>query len=232
MLVGHSLGGTLSIRFAGEHSDLVSGVVTVDGLPIFPGMERLTPEQRLAAAERIRAQLSQASPEQFRAQQLAYMQGMGLLDADKAAAYTTLNARSDAAAVASYMADDVAADYRPGLKDITVPLLEISPYNAPDFRAPPMMMSEAQKTAYYESLLAGAPDATVLSISPARHFVMLDQPARFQRALDTFLQALPTQNQGAEGGARGWPPQPAPNPVCQGSLTHVSCVPNLRVKFP
>lgn len=191
VLVGHSLGGTLSIRFAGEHSDLLSGVVAVDGLPIFPGMERLTPEQRHAAAERMRAQMAQASPEQFRAQQLAYMQGMGLIDADKAAAYAALNARSDAAAVAGYMADDVAADYRPGLKDITVPLLEISPYNAPDFSAPPMMMSESQKTAYYESFLAGAPNATVLSISPARHFVMLDQPARFQDALDKFLQALP-----------------------------------------
>ncbi len=191
VLVGHSLGGTLSIRFAGEHSDLLSGVVAVDGLPVFPGMERLTPEQRLAAAERMRAQMSQANPEQFRAQQLAYMQGMGLIDADKAVAYAALNARSDAAAVAAYMADDVAADYRPGLKDIAVPLLEISPYNAPDFSAPPMMMTEVQKTAYYQGLLAGAPDATVLSISPARHFVMLDQPARFKDALDDFLQALP-----------------------------------------
>lgn len=191
VLVGHSLGGTLSIRFAGEHSDLLSGVVAVDGLPIFPGMERLTPEDRLAAAERMRAQLSQANPEQFRAQQLAYMEGMGLIDANKAAAYAVLNARSDAAAVAAYMADDVSADYRPGLKDIAVPLLEISPYNGPDFSAPPMMMNEAKKSAYYEGLLAGAPDVTVLSISAARHFVMLDQPARFQMALKDFLQALP-----------------------------------------
>ncbi len=191
VLVGHSLGGTLAIRFAGEHSDLLSGVVAVDGLPIFPGMERLTLEQRLTAAERMHAQMSQATPEQFRAQQLAYMQGMGLVDADKAADYAALNARSDAAAVANYMADDVSADYRPGLKDIAVPLLEISPYNAPDFNAPPMMMSEAQKSAYYEGLLADVPNATVLSISPARHFVMLDQPARFQEALEDFLQALP-----------------------------------------
>ncbi len=194
VLVGHSLGGTLSIRFAGEHADLLSGVVAVDGLPVFPGMERLPVEQRQAAARQMRAQMSQASPDQFLAQQRAYMQGTGLLDADAAKAYATLNARSDAVAVAAYMAADVAADYRPGLKDVAVPLLEISPYNAPDFSAAPMMMSEAQKTAYYQELLAGAPDATVLSISPARHFVMLDQPVRFREALLDFLQALPASN--------------------------------------
>jgi len=55
---------------------------------------------------------------------------------------------------------------------------------------PPMVMSEAQKVAYYQSLLANAPNAKVLSISPSRHFVMLDQPARFQRALDDFLKSL------------------------------------------
>lgn len=79
--------------------------------------------------------------------------------------------------VARYMAGDLAADLRPGLKHVNVPILEISPYNAPDFSQPSMAMSEAQGTAYDESLRANAPDATVVSISPARHFVMLDQPA-------------------------------------------------------
>ena len=39
VLIGHSLGGTLSIQFAESHSDSISGVVAVDGLPIFPGTE-------------------------------------------------------------------------------------------------------------------------------------------------------------------------------------------------
>jgi pimeloyl-ACP methyl ester carboxylesterase len=53
-----------------------------------------------------------------------------------------------------------------------------------------MIMSEAQKTAYYQSLLADAPNAKVVSISPSRHFVMLDQPAKFQQAIDSFLKSL------------------------------------------
>jgi pimeloyl-ACP methyl ester carboxylesterase len=190
LLVGHSLGGTLALRFAGEHAELIAGVVAVDGLPIFPGMERVEPAQRQAMAAQMRQQMSAVTPEQFAAQSLGYMQKVGVIDAQLAARYAPMNARSDIKASAQYMAEDLAADYRSGLKQANVPILAISPYNAPDFSQPPMIMSEAQKTAYYQSLLADAPNAKVVSISPSRHFVMLDQPAKFQQVLDDFLKSL------------------------------------------
>jgi pimeloyl-ACP methyl ester carboxylesterase len=71
-----------------------------------------------------------------------------------------------------------------------VPILEISPYNAPDFSQGPLKMSEQQKADYYRGLLANAPNAKVVSISPSRHYVMLDQPAKFQQSLDAFLGSL------------------------------------------
>ena len=187
VLVGHSLGGTLALRFASEHAALLAGVVAVDGLPIFPGTERASVEQRQAMAAQMQQQMGGVTPEQFKAQALAYMQKIGLVDQKLAAQYAPMNARSDIKASAQYMAEDLAFDGRAGLKNASVPILEISPYNAPDFSAPPMVMSEAQKTAYYESLLANAPNAKVVSISPSRHFVMLDQPVKFQQVLDGFL---------------------------------------------
>ncbi|MGY3041236.1 pimeloyl-ACP methyl ester carboxylesterase [Rhodanobacter sp. TND4EL1] len=190
VLVGHSLGGTLALRFAGEHPELISGVVAVDGLPIFPGMERVSAEQRQAMASQMQQQMAVATPEQFQAQSLGYMQKIGVIDPGMAARYAPMNARSDVKASAQYMAEDLAFDGRPGLKQANVPILEISPYNAPDFSTPPMVMTETQKTAYYQSLLANAPNAKVVSISPSRHFVMLDQPEKFQQALDGFLKAL------------------------------------------
>ena len=190
VLVGHSLGGTLALRFAGEHAELISGVVAVDGLPIFPGMERASIEQRQAMATRMQQQVSAATPEQFKAQTLAYMQKIGLVDQQLAAKYAPMNARSDIKASAQYMAEDLAFDGRAGLTQANVPILEISPYYPPDFSAPPMVMSEAQKVAYYQSLLANAPDAKVVSISPSRHFVMLDQPVKFEHVLDGFLAGI------------------------------------------
>ena len=190
VLVGHSLGGTLALRFAGEHPALISGVVAVDGLPIFPGMERVSAEQRKAMAAQMQQQMSVATPQQFQAQSLGYMQKIGVIDPQLAARYAPMNARSDIKASAQYMAEDLAFDGRTALKNANVPILEISPYNAPDFSQPPMAMSEAQKTAYYQSLLHDAPKAKVVSISPSRHFVMLDQPVKFQQALDAFLKSL------------------------------------------
>jgi pimeloyl-ACP methyl ester carboxylesterase len=190
LLVGHSLGGTLALRFAGEHPALISGVVAVDGLPIFPGMERVNAEQRKAMAAQMQQQMAAVTPAQFQAQALGYMQSIGVIDPQLAAHYAPMNARSDIKASAQYMAEDLAFDGRAGLKHANVPILEISPYHAPDFSQPPMIMSEAQKTAYYQSLLADAPNAKVVSISPSRHFVMLDQPAKFQQAIDSFLKSL------------------------------------------
>lgn len=192
VLVGHRLGGTLAIRFATEHADMLTGVVAVDGMPIFPGAERMDVAQRKAAAARMGAQMAQATPEQFKAQQVGYMHGMGVLDASAADRYGALQARSDPATTAQYMAEDFALDLRPQLPKISVQLLEISPYNAPDFasaaaRSGQPLISEQQKTDYYRQLLAGAPHLKVVSISPSRHFVMLDQPQRFLEVLDNFL---------------------------------------------
>lgn len=39
-------------------------------------------------------------------------------------------------------------------------------------------------------LLANAPKAKVASISPSRHFAMLDQPAEFEQLLDGFPETL------------------------------------------
>ncbi|HWU77451.1 MAG TPA: alpha/beta hydrolase [Rhodanobacter sp.] len=190
VLVGHSLGGTLALRFASEHPELIAGVVAVDGLPIFPGMERVSAEQRQAMATRLQQKMAALTPGQFKAQSLAYMQTIGVIDPQQAARYAPMNARSDIKASAQYMAEDLASDLRPGLRRAHVPILEISPYDARDFSHPPMVLSEAQKTAYYRSLLTGAPDVRVVSISPSRHYVMLDQPAKFQQALDGFLERI------------------------------------------
>jgi len=190
ILVGHSLGATLALRFAGEHPDLISGVVAVDGLPLFPGMDRVSDDQRKMMAATMQKQMSSATPEQFKAQQLAYMEKIGVIDPNLAKRYAPLNARSDIKATAQYMAEDLASDLRPGLKNANIPILEISPYNAPDFSNGPMAMSEQQKADYYKSLLANAPNAKVVSISPARHFVMLDQPQKFQQTLDSFIASV------------------------------------------
>lgn len=189
ILVGHSLGGTLALRFAGRHPELTGGVVAVDGLPIFPGMERVSPEQRAAIAAQLKAKTEGATPDEFKAQQLAYMQSIGTLDPKTAERVAPLNARSDQKAVARYMAEDAGADYRPELKAAKAPILEITAYSEKDAQMGPMKITQEQKVAYYSALLADAPNAKVIALAPSRHYVMLDQPAAFGKALNDFIEA-------------------------------------------
>jgi pimeloyl-ACP methyl ester carboxylesterase len=190
VIVGHSLGGTLALRFAGEHSDLIAGAVAVDGLPVFPGLDAMPAAQRQAIAASLAQKMGSSSDEEFKAQQLAYMQKIGVIDSALATRYAPFNARSDKHAVARYMAEDAAGDWRPELAKATVPVLEIVPYNAPDAQAGPMKTTQEQKAAYYKGLLGSAPKANVVAIAPSRHYVMLDQPAQFEKTLADFLHSL------------------------------------------
>jgi pimeloyl-ACP methyl ester carboxylesterase len=85
----------------------------------------------------------------------------------------------------------MSADLRSGLSKVTVPLLEIGPFDAsldPQNPYSPMD-SLAKKQAYYQQLLAGDPTAKVQMVDDSRHFIMLDQPKKLFSAMDAFLSA-------------------------------------------
>lgn len=196
VLVGHSIGGTLAIRFAGEHSKLLAGVMAVDGLPVFPLTQGWTLAQRKVRAKAMATRMAAMTTAQFHAQQLRYMQIEGVIGKARAVCYAALQDKSNLAAVATYMHDDLVRDDRSLVKAIDVPLTEISPYYAVDFKAfaartGKPVLSAAQKAAYYTAMLANDPHAKVVTIQDARHFVMLDQPQRFYQALDDFMTRLP-----------------------------------------
>lgn len=190
VLIGHSLGGALAIRFAEQHAALLAGVVSVDALPVFPGTEAINTSQRQRMAAEFQADASAMTPEQFNEEQRQIMRNGGVLDATLAKKLAVLQERSSAAAIIRYTVEGMTYDLRPGLGNISVPLLEISPYYAADFSEGPMKMTETEKTAQYQALLKGAPQAQVVSISPARHFVMYDQPEKFHKVLTDFLDKL------------------------------------------
>lgn len=187
VLVGHSLGGTLALSFAASAPDALAGVVSIDGLAVFPGTERLTAAQRAEMGERVRQQLD-VPPAAFAAQQLAFMQRVGLADEAQAAGVAALTSRSDPKATAGYAASVMALDLRPRLPAIRVPVLLMAPYLQADMA--PRGIDEACKLGYYRALMDGTPKLEVIAIPKARHFAMLDQPAAVQQVLDGFLKSL------------------------------------------
>jgi pimeloyl-ACP methyl ester carboxylesterase len=186
VLVGHSLGGTLALAFAAEHSALISGVIAIDGLPVFPGTEN-APDRKVLA-DGTRAQFSGQTREQFIGGQQWYMRTIGAISEPLALELAGLTARSDPGATGDFAAQIMAADLRPKLAAIRVPVVEISPFNEPDFAR--IGVDEARKTEYYRLLLRGVERLEVVSIAPARHFVMFDQPEKFAAALDQALATM------------------------------------------
>ncbi|MDB5749239.1 MAG: hypothetical protein JWP72_4087 [Massilia sp.] len=188
VLVGHSLGGTLGISLAADEPGRIGGVVSVDGLPVFPRTEDLPAEQRAGMAEGMRRQMAGLAAPAFAAQQRQYMRANGMVDMFKADDAAGLTARSDPQAVGAYMAAVLAQDLRARLPSIAAPVLVVVPSYAPDLAR--QGVSATEKLAYYRELMTGTKRLEMAAIDNARHFAMIDQPRAFNDVLRRFLNTL------------------------------------------
>jgi pimeloyl-ACP methyl ester carboxylesterase len=188
VIVGHSLGGILALAVAEDRPALIAGIVSIDGLPVMPGTEEMPPPQRAQFAERMRAQVGNQPVARFAEQQQAYMRTIGVLDMARADALAQLTARSDPASVGTWAGDVVSLDLRPGLKAIQAPVLAIVPYF--DLDGAQQNLTPAGKADYYRALMDGTPKLQVVTVAPARHFAMFDQPQAVNAAIRTFLGTL------------------------------------------
>lgn len=173
VVIGHSLGGTLAIMLAEQHSDRLRAIVAVDGLPVFPGMEKMSPQDRDAAAQRFESMMANETPQQFEYAEKTYVLPPLVSSQSDVDQIAPLAAKSDPKAAGAWAAQDVSTDLRPGLTQITVPFVEIVPGSA--------------LLPYYKSLVAGDPDAQFVPVENSRHFVMYDQPAALHAAIAQFL---------------------------------------------
>lgn len=188
VIVGHSLGGILALAVAEDKPAAVGGIVSIDGLPVMPGTEDMPPQQRDQFADRTRLQIGRQPPALFAQQQQAYMRTIGVLDMSRADALAQLTARSDPASVGAWAADVLTLDLRPGLKTIQAPVLTIVPYL--DLDSAQQGLTPAAKADYYRALMEGTPKLQVVTVAPARHFAMFDQPEAVTAAIRTFLGTL------------------------------------------
>ncbi|MGJ7916738.1 alpha/beta fold hydrolase [Massilia sp. LXY-6] len=188
VIVGHSLGATLALALAENRPARVGGVVAIDGLPVMPGTEALPPAERARYAQGMKGRMAGLTPALFAKQQQAYMRTIGVLDMGKADDVALLTGRSDPASVGQYAADVVELDLRPGLKNIQAPVLVISPFFDAD--GAQQGLSAEAKADYYRALMQGAPKVDVVTVAPARHFAMIDQPQLVNDAIRKYLASL------------------------------------------
>ncbi|MDP9018485.1 MAG: alpha/beta hydrolase [Candidatus Eremiobacteraeota bacterium] len=191
VVIGHSLGGHIVIRVAAEHSALIRGAIAVDGLPVFPGFDKMTADQRAATAQQITAPMGKQSADEMqqyeKTQFLPYMTKPKNVDVALAA-----GKGADPTATAEYMKELLSADVRPELSKDTVPLLELAPFDATldPYNPQGPIKTSGEKVALYTSLFSTDKNAKVQLIDDSRHFIMLDQSQAFYDAVAAFLKTL------------------------------------------
>lgn len=179
-VIGHSLGGTMVLYLAEIHpGDLKKGML-VDALPFYSTL-MLGPQANVAQATPI-ADKVRANPASAMggARYDVMMKSMATSEADRAM-IMGWGKLSNAPTVANAVADDMTLDLRPGLSKITIPLTLIHP----DYTA--LGAPAGSTDAMYRADYAAVPGMTIVEAKNSLHFIMLDQPAQLEAALDAFL---------------------------------------------
>jgi N-formylmaleamate deformylase len=183
VLVGHSLGGFLSLWIAATASTRVGPVIAVDGVPFLPALYRedATVASSEAFADQVRKQLAETSRDAYAKQSRESVAQM-ITDPNNVEPVAQMGAASDPAAVGEAMYEMMTTDLRGAMAKIETPVLLVAS-DASVAGGP----SPAQTRVRYEAQIAAIPHHTVVVAEGARHFIMLDAPEFLFQQIDALL---------------------------------------------
>ena len=184
VVMGHSLGGLLTLMLADKHPEDVSKLIIVDSLPFLSVLfdPSATVETVKPQAEAIREKMVAAPADQFAGMAAGIASGLVKnADAQKPVAASFI--ASDRTVYANAMYEDMVTDLRSEVATIKTPTLMLYPYDAAAQGPDPAKVDTIYTTAY-----APKPNTKLVRIDDSRHFIMYDQPAKFDVAVEGFLK--------------------------------------------
>ena len=184
-IIGHSMGGTIGMMLASRHPDALSRLMVVDMFPylgmMFAG-PAAAPAKVEAVADQVAAGMRAASPEQRSRRANATIAGMVDTEAMRAGAVQDSMASDADVGIRAYR-ELIVTNLIPELPKIAVPVtvLYVQPKSVP--------IPAAQFDAAYKAAYAPLRKLTLKRIPDSAHFIMWDQPQRFQAEVKSFLSA-------------------------------------------
>lgn len=184
-VIGHSMGGTIGMMLAARHPQALSRLMVVDMIPylglFFAGPGAL-PGQVEAVADARTAGMRDASPEQRAKRTSETIAGMIDTEAMRPGAISD-SVASDPDVGSRALRELIVTNLIPELPKITKPVtvLYVQPKNVP--------IPAAQFDFIYKYAYAPVKDLRLKRIQDSAHFIMWDQPQRFQGELKAFLAA-------------------------------------------
>jgi len=182
-VIGHSMGGTIGMMLAARHPADLSRLMVVDMVP-FLGMFFGGPGATVASvapiADRIAAGMRAATPEERTRRATDTIKGMVNTESMRPGA-TDDSLRSDTDVGTRAYHELIVTSLIPELHKITVPLtvLYVYPKGVP--------VSVEQFDNAYKGAYSPVRNVVLKRIPDSAHFVMWDQPVRFQAEVKAFL---------------------------------------------
>jgi N-formylmaleamate deformylase len=193
IVVGHSLGGTLTLDLAIHYPDLVGPIVIVDALPFMAGAsgQAKTLADARPMIDQMVATMASQTPEQYAqffrsaSAPARYM----VTAASDLEMITQWGLASDRGTVGRSMAELFRMDLREDVAKISAPTLLIGTWTGlrDQARTSGAEVTRAQVIATFDQQFARLPRLHFALADRARHFVMLDDPQWFFAELDAFL---------------------------------------------
>jgi pimeloyl-ACP methyl ester carboxylesterase len=183
-VIGHSLGGLVTLMLADAHPEDVTKIVIVDSLPFY-GMvfdPNATVESIAPQGAVIRDQMIAMPDDQFAAMQPMMVKGM-VKDEAGGKAVAASSIASDRSVFARAMFEDLQTDIRPEMSKIKTTALLLYPIDTTVPGVDPVKIDALYKGAY-----AAMPNVKLVRIDDSRHFIMYDQPAKLDAAVEAFLK--------------------------------------------
>jgi pimeloyl-ACP methyl ester carboxylesterase len=182
-VVGHSLGGTLTLMLAKAHPEDVSKIVVADALPYIGLLfgPTATVDAVKPQAAMMKTGIETAPADAFKSQETATLSRMVTSPPNRDLALGWTMA-SDRHVVAEALYEDMITDLRPDLGAIRTPAVLVYPVDEASGQ------DAAATGTFYKTSYNGLAGLTLVRIDNSRHFMMLDQPDAFNAALDAALK--------------------------------------------
>jgi pimeloyl-ACP methyl ester carboxylesterase len=182
-IIGHSLGGEVALMVGARHPDRVGPLLIVDALPFYSLLinPAATSDSVKPQAAAFRNAMLMAPATQVEAMQSASIARLAKTEAVRPALIAAA-IKSDLKTVADATYELMTTDLRPELGRITVPVEVIYAYD-PIYGVPASNIDATFRNAY-----ASTPHVSLKRVDGSFHFVMLDQPEAFARAVIDFLE--------------------------------------------
>jgi len=184
-LVGHSLGGFLSLWIAIENHPAVKQIIVVDALPFYAGLMNPNAETGFneEAANQYKNSFTQMNDEQQFATRMRIAQGM-TNNSEKWKTIAQWSIDSDLKTEAWTATEMLGIDLRDEISKIEIPVLVLGAYNEnqqfPDYTLEYMKQSY---TSQYKNLRTFEFEVA----KGAGHFIMFDKPDWMHQKMSTFM---------------------------------------------